>query len=53
MHDGSLEFRLAEVTVAKEAGVAGRSLRGAQIRDQTGALVLAMRGPDGTFLTAG
>jgi voltage-gated potassium channel len=50
MHDGSLEFRLEEVAVPPESPVAGCSLRDAHIRDRTGALVLAIRRSDGTFL---
>jgi voltage-gated potassium channel len=51
MHDGSLHFRLGEVTVSNESALAGNSLRSAHLRDRTGALVLAIRRPDGTFLT--
>jgi voltage-gated potassium channel len=51
MHDGSLEFRLAEVPLDEGSLLAGRTMRDAQIRDHTGALVLAVRGSDGTFLT--
>ena len=51
MHDGRLEFRLEEVHGA--GGVAGRrpDLRDAHVRDETGALVLALRHPDGRFTT--
>src|SRR5947207_2330813 len=42
VHDGSLEFRLEEVPVPQGSPLAGRSLREAQIRDSTGALVLAL-----------
>ena len=51
MHDGSLEFRLEEVTVSESSPIAGRSLRDAHLRDRTGALVLAMRDADGRFHT--
>jgi voltage-gated potassium channel len=51
MHDRNLEFRLAEVLVPTQASIAGRSIRDAQLRDRTGALVLALREPDGTFHT--
>ena len=51
MHDGSLEFRLEEVPVPAGSSLAGRSLREAHIRDRTGALVLAVRGGDGGFVT--
>jgi voltage-gated potassium channel len=51
MHDGSLEFRLEEVPVPAGSGLDGRTLRDSQIRDRTGALVLALRDDDGTFQT--
>ena len=51
MHDGSLEFRLEEVAVPSGSPLAGCTLRTAQIRERTGALILAMRDPDGRFLT--
>lgn len=51
MHDGSLEFRLADVPLDEGSMLAGRTLREAQIRDRTGALVLAVRSADGSFLT--
>ncbi len=51
MHDGTLEFRLEELAVADGSPLAGVSLRDAHIRDQTGALILAMRSSDGTFTT--
>jgi voltage-gated potassium channel len=51
MHDGSLEFRLADIAVPESSPLAGRSLREAQVRDLTGALVLAIRGQDGGFTT--
>ena len=51
MHDGSLLFRLGEVTVSGDSALAGNSLRSAHLRDRTGALVLAIRRPDGSFLT--
>ena len=51
MHDGSLEFRLEEVTLAAHSALAGKTLRSAHLRDQTGALVLAIRRPDGRFVT--
>ena len=51
MHDAGLEFRLAELTVGAGTPVAGRSLRDAHLRDATGALVLAVREPGGTFRT--
>ncbi len=51
MHDGSLEFRLAEIRIVAGCSIDGRSLRDAHIRDQTGALILAIRDVDGTFAT--
>ena len=51
MHDGSLEFRLADVAVPEASPLAGQSLREAHVRDQTGALVLAIRDEDGEFTT--
>ena len=51
MHEGTLEFRLEEVAVPEDSPIAGISLRDAQIRERTGALVLAMRQPDQHFVT--
>jgi voltage-gated potassium channel len=51
MHDGSLEFRLEEVAVPPGSPLVGETLRNAHIRDRTGAMVLALRQPDGDFLT--
>lgn len=51
MHDGSLEFRLEEVVVPPGSPLAGASLRDAQIRERTGALILAMRQADRRFVT--
>lgn len=51
MHEGRLEFRLEEVVVSAGSPVAGSSLRDAHVRDRTGALVLALRHPDGSFTT--
>jgi voltage-gated potassium channel len=51
MHDGSLEFRLEEVQVPQGSPLVGDSLRATQIRDRTGALVLAIRDSDGNFTT--
>lgn len=49
MHDADIEYRLAEVAVGPSSPIAGRTLRDAHIRDRTGALVLAMRSPEGRF----
>jgi voltage-gated potassium channel len=51
MHDGSLEFRLEEFAVSRSSPLSGQTLRSAQLRDRTGALVLAIRRPDHTFIT--
>jgi voltage-gated potassium channel len=51
MHDGTLEFRLEELLVSAESTLAGNTLRSAHLRDRTGALVLAIRRPDGSFVT--
>jgi len=51
MHDGSLEFRLADVDLADGSELASSTIRDAHIRDRTGAMVLAIRQTDGTFLT--
>lgn len=47
MHDDNLEFHLEEFTVPQSSPLAGQSLRDTHIRDRTGALVLAVRDPDG------
>lgn len=51
MHDGSLEFRLEEIAVTTTSGLRGNTLWSAHLHDRTGALVLAIRRPDGTFIT--
>lgn len=51
MHDGSLEFRLADVAVPASSTLSGQTLREAQVRDRTGALVLAIRDGEGRFAT--
>jgi voltage-gated potassium channel len=51
MHDGSLDFRLEEVRVPEGSRLVGATIRDAQVRDRTGALVLAIRGTDGEFVT--
>jgi voltage-gated potassium channel len=51
MHDHLLEFGLEEVIVDGGSPVAGRSLRECEFRERTGALVLAVRHSDGTFIS--
>ena len=51
MHDGTLKFRLEELVVSATSPLTGNTLRSAHLRDRTGALVLAIRRPDGSFIT--
>jgi voltage-gated potassium channel len=51
MHDRSIEFRLEEVVVGEGSPLGGCTIRQAQIRDRTGALVLAVRESNGQFIT--
>ena len=43
IRERSLEFRLEEIELTERSPVVGRSLRETQLRDRTGALVLAVR----------
>jgi voltage-gated potassium channel len=51
MHERSLEFRMQEFDIPPESSLAGKTLRQANLREESGALVLAMRSPDGQFST--
>jgi voltage-gated potassium channel len=51
MHEAGMEFQLAEVDLAEDSTLVGRTLEEAHLRARTGALVLAMRNPDGSFTT--
>lgn len=51
MHERSLEFRMREFNIPETSPLAGKTLREANLRELTGALVLALRAPDGTFTT--
>jgi len=51
MRERNLEFRLEELEIFPGSPVAGMTLREAHLRDRAGALVLALRGPDGQFVT--
>ena len=51
MHERSLEFRMQEFDVPPSSALAGRTLREANLREESGALVLALRSPDGEFTT--
>src|SRR6266699_425172 len=50
MHDGSLEFRLEEVSIRPGSRLAGRTLDQADVGETTGAFVLALRDGDGGFV---
>jgi len=49
MHGKSLEFCLSEVSVSESSSMLNKTIAEAQIRDRTGALVLAIRKFDGSF----
>jgi len=49
--EAGMEFRLEEVPVAATSPLRGTRLGDSDIRARTGALVLALRQPDGTFVT--
>jgi len=51
VHDGSLEYRLEELTIPAGSPCSAVSMADAHIRSGTGALVLAVRAEDGTFLS--
>lgn len=51
MHERSLEFRMQEFDVPPHSHLAGKTLREANLREESGALVLALRSPDGEFST--
>jgi voltage-gated potassium channel len=51
MHEGSLEFRLEEITVCRGSRLAGRTMAEGEAAEATGALVLALRDRDGAFRT--
>lgn len=51
MHERSLEFRMQEFDVPAESALAGKSLKDANLREASGALVLALRSPEGVFTT--
>ena len=51
MHERNVEFRLEEVPIAAGSRIADLTLREAHLRDETGALVLALRDADGAFHT--
>jgi len=51
MHERSIEFRMREFEISPDSPVAGKTLSDTNVRETSGALVLAMRSPDGTFTT--
>jgi len=51
MHERSLEFRMQEVLVTDTSPLAGKSLSEANLREERGVLILAMRNTDGSFDT--
>jgi voltage-gated potassium channel len=51
MRERNLEFRLEELEVDDASPIAGSTLAEAHLRDRTGALVLALRDPEGRFVT--
>jgi voltage-gated potassium channel len=51
VHDGSLEYQLEEVRVPLRSPLTGTTLGEAHLRARTGALVLALRKPDGSFVS--
>ena len=51
MHERSLEFQMQEFEIPEDSPIAGKSLQEIDMRQVTGALVLAVRLPDGSFMT--
>ena len=51
MHERSMDFRMQEVEIPAGSRLAGMTLREANLRQEAGVLVLAVRGDDGTFQT--
>ena len=51
MHDREMELRLEEIEIAADSPLAGISVAQAHVRDQTGALILALRDPTEGFIT--
>jgi voltage-gated potassium channel len=49
VHDGSLEYRLEELVLPPRSPLTNATLGEAHVRGRTGALVLALREPDGAF----
>lgn len=51
MHERSMDFRMQEVQITAGSRLAGISLREANLRQEAGVLVLAVRTDDGAFTT--
>lgn len=51
MQEDNLAFRLEQVEIPAGSPLAGQTLRSARVHEHTGALVLAMREPGGSFRT--
>lgn len=51
MHERSMDFRMQEVEIPEGSHLAGTTLRDANLRQQAGVLVLALRLDDGAFNT--
>ncbi|WP_067537067.1 potassium channel family protein [Nocardia crassostreae] len=51
MHEDTLEYRIEEIPIGTRSSLAGHSLTDTDLRRTTGALVLALRTPDGRFVT--
>ena len=51
MHDREIEFQLGEVALPSGSPLVGQTLAEAQLPADTGALILGMRNPDGSFTT--
>jgi voltage-gated potassium channel len=51
MHERNLEFRLEEIAVTDGSPFAGATVQSSEVRERTGALVLALREEDGTFVS--
>lgn len=50
-HERSYEFRMQEFDIPPESDLAGKTLRDANLREESGALLLAVRSPAGEFTT--
>ncbi len=51
MHERDLDFRMQEYEIPPGSSLAGQTLRDADLRERSGALVLALRSPEGSFIT--